>query len=807
MQEGRNEENATILIVDDEPGWVGRFQKMLERQGFSIVVARSKQEALEALVTCQSHVMVLDLDKAHLEGRQILTALRADEGKRHLPVIVSTTGVTAQQRAQGLRWGADDFIGKPIDPEELAARVEVWLRISRLRREAMAKNRALSALYAIATSLSRSLNLKEVLEQALQQVLDLMELDAGFVRLEDQGGQEFRIAAGKGVFAAELEAIGSVGPCEEFARTVVRAEAPVFISNVAEAPGVLAAVGAIPGVRSAAGVPLVSKLRVVGTISMFGRHPRQFSQEEERLLAGLGHQVGVAIENARLFEETHAALARSNLLYELSNQLHAIQNFEETLQLAAQQILEAFQANGTLISLQEAAAHGAVTRVGIFLSGRQGSERSSVPDPIAQAVMDTGRPILIPRASQIPDHVPASVLEEGVEALLAVPVQGLSGRHGALALYFRDPKDFRPLDVETLVTYANHLGIAFENARLYTALQDRAERIAAVNRLTRVISASFDIGVVYQTFAAEVKRLIPYDRIGVVVPDSSGKGFRMFQLGTDPPSTGEPASVWLAKEGTGIEWVMSQRRAHIESDLVEAKRFVEDEVLLKAGIRSTVRLPLIAKGEAIGALCLDSSTPRCYAERELELLVPLGEQLAIAIENARLFQETNRLAITDEVTGLFNHRHFYHRLEQEFKRAKRYDRPLSLIILDIDFFKRYNDLRGHLAGDEALRLLANRLRSNTRGVDILARYGGDEFCIILPETDLRQALVQAERIRSAMERDPPLGQELAAGERTTVSLGVACLGPNMDQVEDLVRAADQALYRSKAAGGNQISLA
>jgi diguanylate cyclase (GGDEF)-like protein len=806
MQEGRNEENATILIVDDEPGWVGRFQKMLERQGFSIVVARSKQEALEALVTCQSHVMVLDLDKAHLEGRQILTALRADEGKRHLPVIVSTTGVTAQQRAQGLRWGADDFIGKPIDPEELAARVEVWLRISRLRREALARNRALSALYAIATSLSRSLNLKEVLEQALQQVLDLMELDAGFVRLEDQGGQEFRIAVGKGVFAAELEAIGSVGPCEEFARAVVRAKAPVFIPDVAEAPSALAAVGAIPGVRSAAGVPLVSKHGVVGTISMFGRHPRRFSQEEERLLAGLGHQVGVAIENARLFEETNAALARSNLLYELSNQLHAIQNFEETLQLAAQQILEAFQANGTLISLQEAAP-GAVTRVGIFLSGRQGSERSSVPDPIAQAVMDTGRPILIPRASQIPDYVPALVLEEGVEALLAVPVQGLSGRHGALALYFRDPKDFRPLDVETLVTYANHLGIALENARLYTALQDRAERIAAVNRLTRVISASFDLGVVYQTFAAEVKRLIPYDRMGVVVPDSSGTGFKMFHLATDPPSTGEPRSVWLAKEGTGIEWVMSQRRAHVEPDLAEARQFVEDEVLLKAGFRSAVRLPLIAKGEAIGALCLDSSTPHCFADRELEFLVPLSEQLAIAIENARLFQEANRLAITDELTGLFNHRHFYHHLEQEFKRAQRYDRPLSLIILDIDFFKRYNDLRGHLAGDEALRLLANRLRSNTRGVDILARYGGDEFCIILPETDLRQALVQAERIRSAMERDPPLGQELETGERTTVSLGVACLGPNMDQVEDLVRAADQVLYRSKAAGGNQISLA
>jgi diguanylate cyclase (GGDEF)-like protein len=252
---------------------------------------------------------------------------------------------------------------------------------------------------------------------------------------------------------------------------------------------------------------------------------------------------------------------------------------------------------------------------------------------------------------------------------------------------------------------------------------------------------------------------------------------------------------------------MSQRRPHIEPDLLEARRFAEDEALLKAGMRSTVRLPLIAKGEAIGALCLDSSTPHCYAERELELLVPLGEQLAIAIENARLFQETNRLAITDELTGLFNHRYFYQQLEQEFKRAQRYDRPLSLIMLDIDFFKRYNDLRGHLAGDEALRHFANRLRGNTRGVDILARYGGDEFCIILPETDLRQALVQAERIRSAMERDPPAARDLPPGDAITVSLGVACLGPNMGMAEDLVRAADQALYRSKASGGNQISLA
>ncbi len=798
--------NGMILIVDEDAGLVRKLQGPLERRGYSIVVARSKQEALESIANSRLDLMALDLEKPHLESRQILMALRADERNRHLPVIVFTTRAIPQLRVQGLQWGADDFIDKPVDPEEFAARIEVWLRFSRLRWETLARNRALSALYDIAASLSRSLNLKEILEQALGQILQLMEMDAGTIRLSDTAGKEFRVSAGDGAFAADLEGIESLRVSEEFAKAVALAEGPILIGDVADAEATFAGVKALPGVRSAAGLPLVSEQRVVGTLSVFALRPRAFSQEEERLLGSLGHQVGVAIENARLFEETSGALARSNLLYELSNQLHSIQNFEEMLQLAAHQILEAFQADGTLISVRETPP-GSVTRVGVFLSGRQGSERSSAFDPIAQAVIETGKPILIDRASARPDHIVASSVEEGVEALLAVPAQGMSGCHGALALYYRRPRGFHPLEVETLVTYANHLGIALENARLYTALQHRADRIAAVNRLTKVISASLDIGAVYQAFAAEVKRLIPYDRMAVVMPDDSGKGLRMFQLAADEPPAGGKGNFWVDREGTGIEWVLSRRQPHIEPDLAEVRRFVEDEMLLREGIRSSVRLPLIAKGEAIGALCLDSSTPHCYGEPELELLVPLGEQLAIAIENVRLFQEANRLAITDELTGLFNHRHFYHQLEQELKRAQRYGRPLSLIMLDIDFFKRYNDLNGHLAGDQALRSIAGRLGNNTRGVDIVSRYGGDEFAIILPETDLNQALVQAERIRCAMTRPSPGVQGLMAGEPVTVSLGVGCLGPDMHQAEDLVRAADQALYRSKVEGGNQTSLA
>jgi two-component system NtrC family sensor kinase len=189
-----------------------------------------------------------------------------------------------------------------------------------------------------------------------------------------------------------------------------------------------------------------------------------------------------------------------------------------------------------------------------------------------------------------------------------------------------------------LSLFAAQAGIAIQNARLYDTVHQRAERIAAINRLTRVISSSLDLGTVYGAFAKEVKHLIAYDRMGIVVPDGSGEGLRIVQLTSDRPTTAGRGSLWPKRAGTAIEWVMVHRRPQIERDLGEDRLFVEDEVLFREGIRSSVRLPLIAKGEAIGALFLDSTRPDCYAESDLELLVPLGEQLAIAIDNSRLYE-------------------------------------------------------------------------------------------------------------------------------------------------------------------------
>ena len=228
---------------------------------------------------------------------------------------------------------------------------------------------------------------------------------------------------------------------------------------------------------------------------------------------------------------------------------------------------------------------------------------------------------------------------------------------------------------------------------------------------------------------------------------------------------------------------------------------------LERGYKSFIAIPLIAQDRALGCMNLYLAERHEFDADEVQLLSTFASQAAVSIENARLFEETRQLAITDELTGLANHRHFYHQLAREVRRSQRYKRPLTLLMLDLDYFKRYNDRFGHLAGDQALRETAELLRRNSRDVDLVARYGGEEFAVILPETDPERAVTQAERTRAAVAGHAFRGEDSNPQGDLTVSIGVAALSSGMRKIEELVRDADQALYRAKAQGRNRIELA
>ncbi len=228
--------------------------------------------------------------------------------------------------------------------------------------------------------------------------------------------------------------------------------------------------------------------------------------------------------------------------------------------------------------------------------------------------------------------------------------------------------------------------------------------------------------------------------------------------------------------------------------------------------RSFLVLPLRGSEGVIGVMCLadrDDGVP--FEESDLPPLAFLADQAGQAIDTAVKYRRLQELAAIDELTGLSNRRQFQQALEREIQRARRYDRQLTLTLIDLDHFKNYNDLCGHPAGDRALAAIGEILRTSLREVDVVARYGGEEFAVILPETaprpqpGARNPFPFLERLRRRVADAQFEGQEKLPDGRITLSGGVACFPDDAETLEDLVREADRALYVSKARGRNTIT--
>ena len=220
-------------------------------------------------------------------------------------------------------------------------------------------------------------------------------------------------------------------------------------------------------------------------------------------------------------------------------------------------------------------------------------------------------------------------------------------------------------------------------------------------------------------------------------------------------------------------------------------------------------VPLIAGGDTVGVVQFERDMPGHYSRKDLMRVRSLASQVAAMIANMRMHRDVYTQAVTDGLTGLYNRRHMQAALFDERQRSARYAHPLSVIMLDVDGFKSYNDTYGHPQGDVLLKMLAGLLRENVREVDIVGRYGGEEFIILMPETSKEEAVRTAERLRSAVATSvfPGFADDPDMVVFKTISLGVATCPDDTDDVQSLVSVADQALYRAKRGGRNQVVLA
>ena len=330
-------------------------------------------------------------------------------------------------------------------------------------------------------------------------------------------------------------------------------------------------------------------------------------------------------------------------------------------------------------------------------------------------------------------------------------------------------------------------------------------QVRALNDLIEVAQASVSTIDLEELLAAILKSAMNFAEMpaGSVALYDASSGELHLRAHAGLSSAFVSRSSWLLTPGGLTDQLLRRDEILLVQDTAVVN-FFNNPLAIEEGIRSLICIPLVTKGVIQGVLYLDDFTPRSFNAERMSLLSVLASFAAMAIDNARLHQETRQMAINDSLTGLFNRRYFDQVLPQEIKRSRRRKKTLSLLLIDADNFKKFNDTHGHLMGDRILTTIGAALTASLRSIDFAFRYGGEEFVVILPETGLKQALKVAERIRLRVMSESRRVLRSTVPDPVTISTGIACYPDDAENGELLVARADQLLYRAKGAGRNRI---
>ena len=579
-------------------------------------------------------------------------------------------------------------------------------------------------------------------------------------------------------------------------------------------------------------VPLVFEDTVIGSFTLIEKERiRRFSEADKRRASLLSIPAAVAIHRARMYRQEEEQNRQLASLLDSSRALTSAVVLEEVLDTVCRKAARALDTDECVIYEYDTGRDAMVYLAKYSPAGDEsGSDVLGTVYPLEEYPSD--RVILsrgeVVEESLSDENLPADVrdsMEQGGElSCLNVPLIYDCEPVGILVLNSTTrERHFGPPETELARGLGEQAAVAIRHAQLYRRQERGNKRLLALLETSRVLAASLDAETVLAEMLGEVAELfaVPKDAVGIALRDPTGE-FRPFTRAEDAGAPSEPAA-------DPLELDKLQRR-------VVAQRSPAQD---RNGDSARLLMPLVLDDVAEGLIEVRAPRADRLSDEEVGLVQLLTAQAAAAMVNARLYQTLEQQAITDGLTGLYNHRHFYERLAQECARTQRYQLPLSLLMLDIDDFKRFNDRFGHRVGDLVLaevgRILSSQLR---RGVDLAARYGGEEFVVLLPNTPQDSARVVGDRLLREMARVDPGGVDLppeqAAGARTvgerirqsiatadlaavcndggdddthvTVSVGIAAFPGSGSDPNELVRAADKALYLAKRLGKNRVEV-
>ena len=334
-------------------------------------------------------------------------------------------------------------------------------------------------------------------------------------------------------------------------------------------------------------------------------------------------------------------------------------------------------------------------------------------------------------------------------------------------------------------------------------LKAKTLELAQVLDIGKTLASSFELPKVLARIMEHMRATVRAEGWAVFLLDETNQELA---LESSKGMRADRKNAFRIKVGDGIAgWCAAEKDAKLVADVSKSRRFHKEFGQVAAlKVHSLMAVPIISGQRLLGVIELfNKRDGAAFDGNDLAAASRLLDQTAIAIERATMYQRMADLVITDDLTKLFNTRYLHRTLDVEIERAMRYNLSVALIFMDLDYFKKVNDRHGHLTGSKLLVEVSQLLMRYVRKVDIVARYGGDEFVIVLPQTDVQAAKLIAERLRKKVEKNVFLKSENLS-IRLTASFGIACYPEHASGKEELVRLADEAMYKVKSEDRNSV---
>jgi diguanylate cyclase (GGDEF)-like protein len=415
-------------------------------------------------------------------------------------------------------------------------------------------------------------------------------------------------------------------------------------------------------------------------------------------------------------------------------------------------------------------------------------------------VMQEGRPHILGNAPKEYSSFKGE-LHGHIRSWLGVPLIYQDRIIGMMAIDSKQENHFSEQNIRVVTAFADHVAIAIENAMLFqVSTQAIKRRLILYQASQDIIRTIADPEEIFKAIHRAASELMPCEAFIISLLDEEKEQIEGVYL-IDRGGRNKNIIIPLDKGLTG-EIIRTGNPILVE-DVFQETSFEGRHFGHKDEIRSLLAVPLKSGGENIGMLSAQSYQVGAYNQEDLEILELLAAQAAIAIKNTQLLTKMEYIARTDSLTGLLNRRAFDERLGDEIKRAQRYQFSISLLMIDVDDFKQYNDAFGHSQGDDHLKFIANLILTSVRQPDLVARIGGEEFCVILPHTMKVGGHELAERIRETVEQ----AFDGSSDPASTVSIGVAEYPRDANSLSKLYSTADQAMFTAKKTGKNRVVLA